>query len=164
MAEAMPYSGESLQYDYPSFPFPIPIKIWHIDTYPALSPTGRASGRTVVIAGASGGIGRTTATSFVKGGAAHIAFLGRKKEALRETQRQVTATNASTISSIWVCDSTDAKILNEIADSVGSWDVQILCAGLMPGPSPIEAAPLNDWWSAFETNVKDAFITTQARQ
>ena len=142
-------------------PYPSPTKTWHTDTYPAISSAGRAKGKTIVITGASGGIGRATAISFAKGGAAHIALLGRKKEALLETQRQVTAANAETSSAIFVCDSTDIQTLGEIAGSVRSWDVLVLCAGLLPAQTPIETAPLDDWWGAFETNVKGTFISTQ---
>ncbi|KAF2165887.1 hypothetical protein M409DRAFT_66858 [Zasmidium cellare ATCC 36951] len=143
-------------------PFPSFTKIWRNDTYPALSPAGRATGKTVVITGASGGIGRATAVSFAKAGAVKIALLGRRQEALEETRRSIEAANSHTQTSIHVCESTDAEGLQLAADAVGLWDVLVLNAGISPGRAPIQTADLTVWWSAFETNVKGSFITAQA--
>lgn len=143
-------------------PFPSFTKIWHNDTYPALSPDGKAMGKTVVITGASGGIGRATALSFAKAGASRIALLGRREDALQETERAVHAFDAGIETSFYICDSIDTEALQKAAASIGPWEVLILNAGVWPSTSNIEDADIDTWWSAFETHVKGSLVTAQA--
>ena len=53
-------------------------QIIHNDTYPFIDPANKdLSGRSVLITGASKGIGRSTALSFARAGASNIAIAAR---------------------------------------------------------------------------------------
>ncbi|KAK4494494.1 hypothetical protein PRZ48_014792 [Zasmidium cellare] len=123
---------------------------------------GERSSKTVVVTGASGGIGRATAVSFAKAGAAKIALLGRRQEALEKTRKAVEAVDSKTQTSLHICDSTDADAIQRAANTVGSWDVLVLNAGVSPEGTSVQSADLTAWWSVFETNVKGTVITAQA--
>ena len=146
-------------------PYPCFTKRWHNTTYPALNPQGRALGKTVVITGASGGIGRATAIAFAQAGAKKIALLGRRQDKLSETKDAVSAVSKDVDVTTHVCDSTDLKALETAANEVGAWDVLILNAGVAPKqmrPGNSAELDLSTWWSGFETNVLGGVTTTKA--
>ncbi|KAL2833634.1 hypothetical protein BJY01DRAFT_90608 [Aspergillus pseudoustus] len=143
-------------------PFPSLTATWHNESYPAISPTRpelSAAGKTVIIAGAGSGIGRATAQSFDRAGAARIILLGRNTAKLEETQSSLSASR--TRSEVHSVSVTDEEAMVRVAAQVGCWDVLVLSAGFMSRPSEVREADLTEWWGAFETNVKGSLIATK---
>ncbi|KAL2833847.1 hypothetical protein BDW59DRAFT_179494 [Aspergillus cavernicola] len=140
-------------------PFPSFTTVWHNESYSDISPTRpelSAAGKTVIITGAGSGIGRATAISFSRAGASKIILLGRTEGKLLETQKSL-----SCDSIVHAVSVTDEKTMSDVAATVGAWDVLILAAGYVATPAPIQSASTDDWWQAFEVNVKGAMIASK---
>ncbi|KAI0101451.1 putative NADP(+)-dependent dehydrogenase [Hypoxylon sp. NC0597] len=143
-------------------PMPSATPTWHNDTYAAISPQRpelSVSGKTVIITGAGSGIGRETAIAFASAGAAKIALLGRTAASLQETALLIPK---ETQTSIHAVDIAQEKAIQDVAKSVGKWDILVLAAGYMSKPSPITTADTDEWWQGFETNVKGTFIAIKS--
>ncbi|KAJ5899379.1 hypothetical protein N7495_004123 [Penicillium taxi] len=133
---------------------------WHNKPYAAIYPKRpevSAKGKTVIITGAGGGIGRATAYAFEIAGAAKIVLIGRTESTLRETQSAIVCP-----SEVFVADVTDEKAIAAAAAATGQWDVLVLAAGYLAKPGTIANSPMEEWWKSFETNVKGSVICTQA--
>lgn len=52
--------------------------------------------------------------------------------------------------------------MKAVAASVGGWDVLVNNAGYMSKPGTALDIDINDWWKAFEINIKGAMIVTRA--
>ncbi|KAJ4340194.1 hypothetical protein N0V95_007575 [Ascochyta clinopodiicola] len=158
-------------------PFPSPTATWHNETYDAISPANPAlsqAGKTVIITGAvrwtcprglyasntfkGSGIGRATAIAFATAGAARLVLIGRTEPALQETAALI---KTETEVDIFPASVTDEVRLQEIAETVGAWDILILNAAHRLTPGPIVGASLQDWWQHYETNVKSVVIASQ---
>ncbi|PWY82105.1 putative NADP(+)-dependent dehydrogenase [Aspergillus heteromorphus CBS 117.55] len=140
-------------------PLPSMTPTWRNDTYAAISPARpelSAVGKTIIITGAGSGIGRATASSFAQAGASHIALLGRTEATLLETQKTLPCK-----SSVHVVSVTDETALREVASTIGAWDVLVLGAGYVATPGSVVDSPVDDWWQAFETNVKGTMIPSK---
>ena len=87
-------------------------------------------GKTVIITGASSGIGKESAKQFAKKGA-HIALISRKKEKLAKAKQELEKFKTTT--EIFPCDVSDKSQVKEMARSVfekfGSVDVLVNNAG-----------------------------------
>ncbi|PWY96632.1 putative NADP(+)-dependent dehydrogenase [Aspergillus sclerotioniger CBS 115572] len=137
-------------------PLPSLTPTWHNDTYPSISPSRpelTAAGKTIIITGAGGSIGRATALSFCRAGASKIILVGRNESNLKATQDALTCD-----SSVHALGVTDESGLAELAATIGPWDILILGAGYLSGPSSIASSVPEDWWLSFETNVKGAYL------
>ncbi|CEL10647.1 hypothetical protein ASPCAL13763 [Aspergillus calidoustus] len=140
-------------------PFPSLTTVWHNESYADISPTRpelSAAGKTVIITGASGGVGRATAISFDRAGASKIVLLGRDEAKLQETQEALSC--SSTVHSVAV---TDEQGLRDVAAAVGAWDVLILAAGYLSAKNTLKDADTDEWWRSFETNVKGTMVTSK---
>ncbi|KAJ3498244.1 hypothetical protein NLG97_g1273 [Lecanicillium saksenae] len=127
-------------------------KTYHQTSYSAISsenPVNSQVGRTVVIAGASSGIGRSIAQSFAKASAARIIMLGRTAATLTAAAAALSNAEAR------VCDissETDVQKLWQGLDNEGVHvDVLVLNAALIvPGSL---TSSVSDIWASFETTV-----------
>lgn len=141
-------------------PFPSLTASWHNESYPAISPVQpelSAAGKTVVIAGAGGGIGHATALSFDRAGASKIVLIGRDDSKLKQTQRDL-----SCEASIYTKSVMDEDAMARVATAIGKWDVLILAAGYLSKPAAIKDSAVDEWWQSFETNVKGAMVPVKA--
>jgi NAD(P)-dependent dehydrogenase (short-subunit alcohol dehydrogenase family) len=138
---------------------------WHHDSYPAIDPRNpdlSMAGRKVIITGASTGIGREVAKAFAIAGAASITLLARRAELLLETQELVGTTNPAAQVTTHSVDLTDHAAVEQVAQSVGSWDVLVLNAGYMAQPSLLIDSNTDDWWHTFEVNIKGTYNALHA--
>ncbi|RDW83504.1 hypothetical protein BP5796_04995 [Coleophoma crateriformis] len=144
-------------------PFPAPVTEWHNDTYAAIDPSRpelSVKGKKIVVTGGGYGIGRAVVEGFAIAGASAIAILGRKEQPLLDTKKAIESKYTTAIST-HVADITDTAAVSKAASEVGTWDVLIMNAGYMSTLSPSMKSDVNEWWKAFEINIKGPFITAQ---
>jgi NADP-dependent 3-hydroxy acid dehydrogenase YdfG len=127
-------------------------KIYHQASYSAISsenPLNSQAGRTVVIAGASSGIGRSIAQSFAKASAARIILLGRTASTLTAAATAIAHAEAR------VCDiSSESDVQNlweSLRDEGVHVDTLVLNAALIIAGSL--TSDINAIWTSFETTV-----------
>jgi NAD(P)-dependent dehydrogenase (short-subunit alcohol dehydrogenase family) len=137
-------------------PFPAPITEWRNDTYAEIDPNRpelSVKNKIVVITGGGTGIGRETVQAFAVAGAAHIHILGRTKSNLVETKEIVEKSVPSTAITVHAADVTDEKNIEEVAATIGAWDVLVSNAGYLSKASPIKDVNVNDWWLGLEVSL-----------
>ncbi|KAH9907395.1 hypothetical protein F4778DRAFT_721772 [Xylariomycetidae sp. FL2044] len=144
-------------------PLPCPVDTWHNDTYEAISPSRRelsVAGKTVVVLGAGGGIGREVALAFAAAGASKMVLLGRTEATLKETASKLhEASQCSTV--VHVVDMTDDRSLEDAATSIGKWNIFLLCSGVCPTLSSVTSAGITTWWNGYETNVNGTLLAAK---
>ncbi|XDG10329.1 hypothetical protein ABKA04_009944 [Annulohypoxylon sp. FPYF3050] len=156
-------------------PFPSATPTWHNDTYASISPQRpelSATGKKVIIVGAGSGIGQETARAFATARASHVALLGRRVASLNETKSQLSTMSNTVSTSVHPVDVTQETALQDIATSIGKWDILVLASGYVSEKGPMTAAETEDWWQSFEvpnyilkitqTNVKGTFLAIKS--
>jgi NAD(P)-dependent dehydrogenase (short-subunit alcohol dehydrogenase family) len=114
-------------------------------------------GKVVLVTGASSGIGRRTAETFLKAGA-RVVLTGRREERLKEA-----AGNAAPGQALCVpCDvSEEAQVdalFDAIKDTFGRLDVVFNNAGNNVPPKPIDELSVDDWLTVLNVNLHGAFL------
>nr|POE93007.1 short chain dehydrogenase andi [Quercus suber] len=145
---------------------------YHHDVYPAIDPTQPAlacDGKHIFITGGGRGIGRAIALAFARAHATAITLLGRTPATLEETARLVhEASGGATQTLIVRADilqaaEVDAAMATAVSRFGGvAPDVLINNAGGLHGVGALEDADLEDFWRAFELNVKGPLAVTQS--
>ena len=145
---------------YPRF-----TKTYHTTAYPAIDPIQpklSAKGKTIIVTGGASAIGSAIVESFAKAGAENIAIIGRTEKTLLDTKANTEAAHPSTKVIIAVANISDPESVgsaaHQIRTAVGAWDVFVHNAGFLPNPTSLAGADTDDWWQAFETNVKFTHI------
>jgi NAD(P)-dependent dehydrogenase (short-subunit alcohol dehydrogenase family) len=140
---------------------------YHHEPYPAINPSLpelSAQGKVVIVTGGGKGIGKATALAFAKAHAKAIVITGRTETTLEQTSSEIEKLGPKSI--FYVADVTDSKRTHEIFSSVkarfGSIDVVISNAAYLSDLGDIRDAPVDEWWTGFEVNVKGGFNVTQA--
>jgi short-subunit dehydrogenase len=116
-------------------------------------------GKTVVVTGASSGIGRAAAIELARRGAARVVIAARRAERLEETAASVRAAGAECVAV--VADVRDRNDCRRIIDAAGEVDVLVNNAGFAVF-DPIESAKPEDLEAMMETNYFGAVWCTQA--
>lgn len=108
---------------------------------------------TIVITGASGGVGRATALAAARQGA-NVALLARRRDALTDVARACERAGSQALP--LVVDVTDADAMADAAatvvESTGGIDTWVNNAAVHLF-GPIETVPVEDWHRVIETNV-----------
>lgn len=104
------------------------------------------AGKTVLVTGASSGIGRAVAVECAKMGAAVVAT-GRNEERLRQLKELMPEAAITTVAA----DITDGESLSALVDAGPSWDGVVLCAGVNR-LCPVQMASRKQLDTIFETN------------
>jgi NAD(P)-dependent dehydrogenase (short-subunit alcohol dehydrogenase family) len=143
----------------------------HSDTYPRIDPLkADLSGKTVLITGASKGIGRATALSFAKAGASGIAILARSdltslESEILEAAKEAGRPQAPKILRLKV-DATDRKSVEkaaaDFAAEFDSLDFLINNAGYLEEFHPLAESDPDEWWWTFEVNIKGVYLVTRS--
>lgn len=140
------------------------------DQYDAIDPTSAGlsqKGKTVIITGASSGIGATGwAPAFAKAGAKTIILVGRNEKRLHKTADDISKLGPGSEIVPQVTEISDAepveKLFRMIAEKHGKPDVLVNNAGTFASQEKIGDADPTKWWSDFEANVKAALLMTRA--
>jgi NAD(P)-dependent dehydrogenase (short-subunit alcohol dehydrogenase family) len=144
-------------------------KTYHQAAYPAIDPTRpelSAAGKTVIITGASGGLGAETVRTFAAAGASHIIITGRTLAGLsatkEATQKLYPGTSIHPVASDLQDEAAIESAFADIAKSVGPFHVLVHNAGYLPDLDPVLASSAQEYWKGFEINVKGAFNVARA--
>ncbi|KAL4738162.1 hypothetical protein BDV11DRAFT_206150 [Aspergillus similis] len=144
-------------------------KVTHSATYPAINssqPALSTAGKVVLITGASGGIGRATASSFAASGPRAIILLGRRADALAETAATVRASYAEVpvqTHEAELCDAPSVRnAMNKAASEFGGIDILVHCAGSLAPVVPLLEADPATFLDGYKTTVVGTLATAQA--
>ncbi|MBE1290544.1 MAG: SDR family NAD(P)-dependent oxidoreductase [Rhodobacteraceae bacterium] len=116
-------------------------------------------GKTIIITGGGGGVGRATARHFLEQGW-RVGLIGRRAEALEETAQ------AHDHALILPCDVTDeAQVERAFHSAYEAWghlDALFNNAGVSLGGAPIDELSVSDWRNLIDINVTGSFIAARA--
>jgi NAD(P)-dependent dehydrogenase (short-subunit alcohol dehydrogenase family) len=144
------------------FTVPDGIKTFHTKPYPLLDvtrPELSTAGKVVLITGGGSGLGLVFAEHFAKAGSKTIAITGRRQNILEKAKQSVESKYPGTKVLTLPGDvanraAVDAAFENT-KDTFGPVDILINNAGFDPEYGLISEETSDDeWWRAFETNVK----------
>ena len=142
----------------------------HNDTYDFIKPEQfNLKGRSVLITGASKGLGAAVAVSFAKAGASSLGLTARSslsttekavldaaKSAGREAPKVLSA-------KLDVTDNASMEAAaKEVDAAFGGLDILVNNAGFLAAYTPILDGDIDEWWRTWEVNVKGVYLTTRA--
>ncbi|KAK9370465.1 hypothetical protein V1509DRAFT_651300 [Lipomyces kononenkoae] len=128
----------------------------HHDSYPAIAQADQR-GRTVLITGASKGIGRATAISFAKAGAANIIIAARSTASTKWKKRSFLKLQLDVSSESSVADA--VALVRQTLDHL---DILINNAGYLEDWKPVAETDPEEWWKSWEVNIKGVYLMTRA--
>lgn len=118
---------------------------------------------SILVTGASHGIGRAVATAFAAEPGARLALISRDRVLLEETSEMCQKNGAE--ARIFVCNVTDEHAVNRLAaqvkDSMGVPDVLVNNAGIFR-PGDVRNTGVGEFREQVEVNLTSAFIVTHA--
>ena len=142
----------------------------HHDTYPAIQPTNfNLSGKSVLITGASRGIGKTTAIRFAMAGASRIAIGARSPLTAVEAEVKAAAVSAGhpepTVVSLSMDVASDESV-KEAFDTItkafdGVLDVLVANAGYCDVFKPIHEVVPAIWKQTIDVNLIGVYLSTR---
>lgn len=121
--------------------------------------------KTILITGASSGIGRSTAHLFASKGY-QLILTARREDKLHQVIAEIQARYPVDILPL-IFDVQDARQVQEAIQSIPTErfptiDVLLNNAGLALGMGPIDQGDLNDWDTMIDTNIKGLLYVTKA--
>lgn len=118
-------------------------------------------GRTAVVTGAGGGIGRATAVSLAQAGC-RVALIDREARTLEDTLNEIQTLGAEALA--LACDVSDPASVESAAarsaEAYGPCDVLVNNAGLLR-PGPLETLPVAEWNALLAVNLTGYFVCAQ---
>jgi NAD(P)-dependent dehydrogenase (short-subunit alcohol dehydrogenase family) len=122
------------------------------------APDFRLDGKTVVVTGASRGIGAACALACAQAGAQAVVLLGRSRDDLGAVARRIERCGAQ--ASIAPCDVTSTTSIRSAFDAVARVDVLVNSAGANR-PEPFAGVDEETFDRLFALNVRGTFFATQ---
>ena len=119
-------------------------------------------GKTALVTGASGGIGRALALALARAGAL-VGINGRSRERLDETAVQIEAAGGRSVrlsaelSDVEQC----RELVDRTVEALGGIDILVNTAG-MNRRAPVESVSQDDFDTIIATNLRSAFFLSQA--
>ena len=144
-------------------------KVTHAATYAGITPTQpglSTANKVVLITGASGGIGRATASSFAASAPKALILLGRRADALAETASIVKTKHTKLAVQTYeaeLCDAPGVRdAMNKVAAEFGGIDILVHAAGVLaPVETLVEADPTT-FLDGYKTTVVGTLVTAQS--
>lgn len=139
----------------------------HHDTYPHIIPTGKElAGRSILITGASKGIGRAVASRCVKAGAAKIAIAARSslEQVVQELKAEAAQLNVTEPQILALHMDVTCKESVEAAAKVvqhsfqGRLDILINNAGYLPAMTRVVDSDPEEWMKGWDVNMKGPYL------
>lgn len=144
-------------------------KTTHTTTYPSITPTQpnlSNSNKVVLITGASGGIGRATASSFAASNPRALVLLGRRADALSKTEALVRAKYPKLVVQTYqaeLCDAPSVRsIMNTVAGEFDGIDIVVHCAGVLALITPLLEANPSTFLEGYKTTILGTLVTAQS--
>ncbi|KAM0128882.1 hypothetical protein ACHAP3_008051 [Botrytis cinerea] len=144
------------------------VKTYHNSSYAAISPFRpelSQAGKTVLITGASAGIGFSIARAYASASASRVILIGRRKDVVHSSASRLSEEFKNTKFDARVCD------VGNVAQSAALWldlqadgvfvDVLVLNAAKFGGQESILNAGVENIWSQYETNVRSLLQFTE---
>ncbi|MDD9890240.1 MAG: YciK family oxidoreductase [Gammaproteobacteria bacterium] len=131
-----------------------------------VAPADFLEQKSILITGASDGIGKCCAITFAKYGA-NLILLGRSLEKLEQVYDEVEAINPGRVS-IQPIDFKAAQedayatLATSVAENYDCLDGLILNASMLGARNPIEFVPADVWEETMRVNVNSTFLLTKA--
>jgi len=142
----------------------------HHDVYPFLNPKGpilenSAAGKTVLVTGSTGGIGKATALAFASVGAAKVIITGRTTTVLEELKSLIESTT-NTKALVFTLDISKEDEITKMFKSLVAGnnipDILVNNAGRMETAKPLADLETSDFWATFEINTKGVYMMAKA--
>ncbi|KAJ1550493.1 hypothetical protein HK405_000474, partial [Cladochytrium tenue] len=129
--------------------------------------SSRLAGKTVLVTGASSGIGRACAVAFARAGCARLVLAARRADRLATLQAELAAAFPPVAVLPVELDVRDrravlAKLGADLPDGFRDVHVLVNNAGLAEGLESVEAVSEDSFDAMFDTNVKGLLSVTQA--
>jgi NAD(P)-dependent dehydrogenase (short-subunit alcohol dehydrogenase family) len=146
------------------------IKKFHKTTYPAINPGNPGlsqAGKTVLVAGASTGIGFSIAEAFVMAAASKVILLARRQQVLSSAVAELTKKSSGFSCSIsgFECDISDPAAVNALWDKLEGDGVEIDILALSAASNGRSAQILEmgsaEIWKVYEANVRGNLLFTE---
>lgn len=134
--------------------------------YSYIPPTNFLSGKTILITGASDGIGKQCAKTFAQFGA-KLILIGRSLEKLEALFDEIEAEHPDSVylhPMDFVTASADdySQLASSFNDEFASLDGIIHSAALLGARAPIEHYPDSDWTAVMQTNITAPYLLTKS--
>lgn len=128
----------------------------------AMSESKRFTGLTVLVTGASSGIGRATALKLAEEGA-NVGLAGRRRARLDDVaaQAQKAGTRALVLEGDVRDDATCARFVAECDAAFGGLDGLVNAAGVI-GNGVIDDTPPGEWDRIMDNNLRSRYLMTRA--
>lgn len=139
----------------------------HRDPYPAISPENNpATGKIILVVGASSGIGAAAAKVWARAGAEGIIITGRRQSLLDEVAKEVQSISPSSAVLPIAADSTSEAEVKAVFTAIQKQfgrhaDVVLNSAGYVHSPElPIGEEKTEDFWKGFVSHgsLSDALV------
>lgn len=135
-----------------------------IEREESLKATKKAESKTVLITGASAGIGKATAEVFAENGY-RLILTGRRSERLEEFKTHLIDNFEIDVKTLSF-DVTDAascqKVIQQLPDAWRNIDILVNNAGKAKGKDPIHQGRLVHWEEMIDTNIKGLLYMSRA--
>jgi len=120
------------------------------------------TGKVAIITGASAGIGKTVATTFLKAGW-QVALAGRRGELLEAAIREAGAgaSNALAVATDVADPASVRNLFERTVKAFGRVDLVFNNAGINAPGIPLEELSVEQWRSVVDVNLTGAFLCTQ---
>ena len=125
--------------------------------------TSRFSGKVAIVTGAGRGMGKATALTLARDGAAVVVNDVNPKLA-EAVAKEIEAAGGQVLA--YVADVSDEAQVQAMVDATverfGTVDILVNNAGILRSTSPLETIPLEEWELIMTVNVTGVFLCTKA--